>query len=402
MDEQQFDALAKTVARAPSRRQVLRTLGGGSLLAGLGVALGRASAPAPIAAQGAPCTLAFVGTVRLGPSAGQMLAGGTNPGELRGTLSFTADQTGAIAQGQLQLADGSTVPLVGEATGRALNIRLALGGQQVFVAVGTAAQDLTMCQGAADGLLTGPQLGDLGDWHATLSGGGSGGAPGSPAAGAAGTMAASGGNPPPVTTPAPTTTNTTTSPGKTPTATAPASGTDTTTCPVCQQRSNGACVPAADNTLCGEGHLCCGGVCGFVGSDPKNCGTCGNVCSGGCCQGTCVDTSSDPNNCGSCGKVCPAAQPGFVSACSAGTCFFERQQACSSGLAYCNGACVDTSSDANNCGLCGNVCPADHPLCSGGICAADHRTGGTGGGATICPTGQINCGGTCVRAAVCP
>ncbi|HET8524769.1 MAG TPA: hypothetical protein VFL82_16180 [Thermomicrobiales bacterium] len=139
------------------------------MLAGLGIALGRASAPIPVTAQSEPCTISFLGTVRLGPSAGQLLHGGATPGELQGSLTFTSDQTGAIGMGQLQLPDGTIVPVVGQHNGRAINLRLDMGNQQVLVAVGTAAQDLATCQGAVDGLLTGPHTGDLGDWHGLMN-----------------------------------------------------------------------------------------------------------------------------------------------------------------------------------------------------------------------------------------
>lgn len=35
----------------------------------------------------------------------------------------------------------------------------------------------------------------------------------------------------------------------------------------------------------------------------------------------------------------------------------------------CNGACVDTAFDRNNCGACGNACTASQ-FCNGGVCAA--------------------------------
>jgi hypothetical protein len=34
----------------------------------------------------------------------------------------------------------------------------------------------------------------------------------------------------------------------------------------------------------------------------------------------------------------------------------------------CSSACVNTSTDAKNCGSCGHVCPVATPTCSGGTC----------------------------------
>ena len=70
-------------------------------------------------------------------------------------------------------------------------------------------------------------------------------------------------------------------------------------------------------------------------------------CQGTICGGVCVDTSSDGNNCGACGNVCSMV------------------------LTCCNGGCVDLNNDVNNCGTCGGHCfipIIGDPTCEGGVC----------------------------------
>ena len=140
-----------------------------------------------------------------------------------------------------------------------------------------------------------------------------------------------------------------------------------------------------------------------TGVDVNNCGTCGKVCvptanvslagcnGGSCtvssCNGTTADcdkqfangcevnTANDVNNCGGCGRICtPTANVNTV-ACSLGNCVVST---CKPGFADCdgqfaNGCEVNTSVDANNCGLCGKVCTltanASTATCSAGACA---------------------------------
>ncbi len=130
---------------------------------------------------------------------------------------------------------------------------------------------------------------------------------------------------------------------------------------------------------CESGYACSTNL----SNDSQNCGACGNACPSdfgslnmrstcidGECKPTCVNqptlggfnafadcngilddgcevmVSSDPNNCGACGNVCP---PGV--ACRQGKC------GCPAGQTECNGQCVDLQKDGNNCGACGNQCP---------------------------------------------
>jgi hypothetical protein len=41
---------------------------------------------------------------------------------------------------------------------------------------------------------------------------------------------------------------------------------------------------------------------------------------------------------------------------------------CAAGATDCAGTCVDLTSDANNCGSCGTVCPPAAPACIGSVC----------------------------------
>lgn len=118
-------------------------------------------------------------------------------------------------------------------------------------------------------------------------------------------------------------------------------------------------------------------------TDDANCGACGNACPGSnvfgelkmlshCIDGTCqpacpsgifdcnglVDdgcesiVSTDPDNCGTCGNVCPELVNG-IRACVGGKCNDE----CLSPKTWCSPSCVDILTDNSNCGACGNQCP---------------------------------------------
>jgi hypothetical protein len=75
------------------------------------------------------------------------------------------------------------------------------------------------------------------------------------------------------------------------------------------------------------------------------------------CNGACIPTSTDPNNCGGCGVKCMGTQ-----ACSGGACAAD----CLPGLDACAGSCVDRQSDSKNCGTCGNICPTGKGCVKGG------------------------------------
>src|SRR5690242_20305038 len=108
MDDGRLDSLTRTFAGAGTRRGALAAMAGSGLLA----AFGRSRAPA--AAQGAACVLSLTTNIRLGPSAGQMLASdASRPGTLQGELSFEMSDAGAIDNGSLKQPDGSKLTVVG-------------------------------------------------------------------------------------------------------------------------------------------------------------------------------------------------------------------------------------------------------------------------------------------------
>lgn len=132
-----------------------------------------------------------------------------------------------------------------------------------------------------------------------------------------------------------------------------------------------------------------------IASDVKSCGGCGLACSNnhvtasctaGECDGTCTanfadcngdkrkdgcesDARTDVKNCGGCGIACSVNH--VKASCKAGEC----GGSCEAGFEDCNankqkdGCEIDTSTDANNCGACGNVCP-DGDACQNGKCGS--------------------------------
>jgi Stigma-specific protein, Stig1 len=117
------------------------------------------------------------------------------------------------------------------------------------------------------------------------------------------------------------------------------------------------------------------------------------------CNGTCVDSATDADNCGTCGKACP---PQTI--CTSGSCRCPGHQvSCSIDG---RDTCVDLNRDPINCGSCGHAC-ASGETCSSGLCCGSGQincggactacpAGGVCSGATCgCPSGQTACGGVC-------
>lgn len=150
-------------------------------------------------------------------------------------------------------------------------------------------------------------------------------------------------------------------------------------------------------------------------SDPKNCGSVGNVCpssylnggSGTCrdgrCQTSCGDgfdfdfvfnfcrpVSDDDQNCGRCGQKCSIPNAA-TQICSRGQC---KVTACASGYTLSNNACVAANyqTDVNNCGSKGNVCSFS-PAGASGACVAGQCV------VQSCPRGYNLVNGKCILGA---
>ncbi|MDP3274308.1 MAG: hypothetical protein Q8Q09_03880 [Deltaproteobacteria bacterium] len=94
------------------------------------------------------------------------------------------------------------------------------------------------------------------------------------------------------------------------------------------------------------------------------------------CSGVCVDSNTNAANCGACGAACGAGQ-----SCSMGVCACPMgQTACGAGAAA---TCVNSQTDVANCGACGNACGMGQ-VCDMGMCR------------TPCVAPRAMCGAACV------
>jgi hypothetical protein len=390
MDANRFDAVSRAFADRTSRRRALRRLGGGGLAGGVLAAFGLRT----VAAQGdevRTCRLAFDAIVAVGPNQGQAF---------RGELTLGIGPEGAIDDGTFATEEGDEHAAVGQATGRALDLRIALDDERALTLAGTGEREIELCRGRIAGLFAGPDEGDLGTWGARR---GKQPSPTPAASGGGGSSGSAGSAPPPTPTPVP----------------AGSGGTDSggggEECPVPVPCGDTCCY---ETEVCNErNHLCycpdgtetCQNVCrplcpGTQHYDPATC-ECGCPPGWGVCTDLCVDLQNDPLSCGDCGVDCTALGDG--STCVNGVCdcppgwirrpdglCVEGPLPCPEGQQWCGDACADVLNDPVNCGACGVVCgdypgyPGSGQGCTNGFCYCGFTCAGTcgvGSGATTGP-----------------
>ncbi len=115
------------------------------------------------------------------------------------------------------------------------------------------------------------------------------------------------------------------------------------------------------------------GSCNVSCTEPEFCanGACTDQCPDGMkrCGGACVDVSSNPNNCGDCGIVCTGQNAAM--GCQGGQCVISS---CSAGFGDCNSSpadgCETQLGTPQNCAGCGNACsfPNAQAICQAGAC----------------------------------
>jgi hypothetical protein len=183
------------------------------------------------------------------------------------------------------------------------------------------------------------------------------------------------------------------------------------------QGSMGVCV--CDTTGSGGADLIqCQNGCVHSNTDPHNCGGCNIQCETGICNAgvclcnpdagilqctatRCADVNSDKSNCGMCGNDCTQG----------GTLTFPNI-VCKSGECRCQGgqdyicpepimpfptlACIDVSSDSNNCGGCGLLADGGGPLPDGALPPSPYICSGVKNtcqnGSCNCPNNELYCG----------
>lgn len=105
----------------------------------------------------------------------------------------------------------------------------------------------------------------------------------------------------------------------------------------------------------------------------------------------CTDIRNDPQNCGACGNACPAPAGAGTPVCIPDGDTGRCDVVCTAGLLNCNGNNVDgcevsPAGDRNNCGGCGIVCqgPSTVSCCAGKCVDTNIDPNNCGGCSSMC------------------
>jgi hypothetical protein len=74
-----------------------------------------------------------------------------------GTLTIDVDANGSMS-GTLQPTSGANIAVIGQVTGRAINLAMDLGGGKSMFGTGTLFNPISQCSGTAGGPLVGPEI----------------------------------------------------------------------------------------------------------------------------------------------------------------------------------------------------------------------------------------------------
>ena len=371
MDANRFDELARTLAARSNRREAVRK--GGMLAAVAGAfGLGGARAFAQDDAdeqETTRCQIAFRSVVAVGPNEGATF---------EGLLTLRIGGDGAIDDGELETEGPRPYRVVGQAVGRAINLRVEIADDRVLALTGTGERDVRDCRGKLSGTFGGPEMGDLGTWQAErirtatptpAAGAGDDGDVVDDPANNGGSGSGSGGDSGRGGSDDPTAASTAT-PCAEEVCANPAQVWNPETC---------ACECYGGGELCGE--ICCpvGGICDEAGGSCQ-CPT-GTVLCGGACTAECPPGSTFDFNTCVCTEGCASGQILCNGTC-AGPCAPDETldavtclcvPPCPPSQRLCSGMCLDVVNDRTNCGSCGNICPPGMP-CIAGSCTCPATT----------------------------
>jgi hypothetical protein len=123
----------------------------------IGKTIAPAALPSTQFGSGDQCVLGIAGTVSLGPNTGQ---------SFQGTLTIAIGQDGAIDTGTVQFTDGTSSPVVGQATGRSIRLRVGSDPSTAMTFVGSGVNPVDQCTGDFSGAFSGPGVQNVGVWVA--------------------------------------------------------------------------------------------------------------------------------------------------------------------------------------------------------------------------------------------